>query len=196
MKLFCLAVLTLVFMNVRAESSAQDHNREGAQAPELTVCEVLSHAAQYNGQLVTIKGKTFGTDEGWWLYSDECPGALTTDSYPWPSEIALELPTLRPPQRLHDVAFEYDWGARRRIEAKYERLRKHAPDSCLVSAITGLFETHTEWESAKLTYPNGTWKFAGFGHLGGAPGQLLIKSEDDVVAIPHCQKERAGKIRK
>jgi len=37
-----------------------------------------------------------------------------------------------------------------------------------------------------MRYADGTSRYAGFGHLGEAPGQLLLKSEDDVIVTPGC----------
>jgi len=51
---------------------------------------------------------------------------------------------------------------------------------------TGMFETRGDWASAQMRYADGTSRYAGFGHLGEAPGQLLLKSEDDVIVTPGC----------
>jgi len=54
---------------------------------------------------------------------------------------------------------------------------------------TGLFETRPDWSSAKLHYANGSWRYVGFGHLGEAPGQRLLRSEDDVTVTPGCNSQ-------
>jgi hypothetical protein len=41
---------------------------------------------------------------------------------------------------------------------------------------TGLFETRKEWSKT----------MNGFGHLNEAPGELIIKSEEDVAPVPNC----------
>jgi hypothetical protein len=103
------------------------------------------------------------------------------------------MPTLPLPMRLHSVDFTYDWDARHRLDIKYKRLRKRVPQACLVFTYTGLFETRTDWSASKMRYANGTFKYAGFGHLGGAPAQLLLRSEDDVEAIPNCGHRKVEK---
>jgi hypothetical protein len=160
--------------------------------PTLNVCEVLSAPLKYNGRIVTIRGRSSGTDEGYWVYSDDCPGALTTGGFTWPSEVSLALPTLPLPLRLHPVNFTYDWGARRRLDAEYKLLRKRVPHACLIFTYTGLFETRADWSTAKMAYANGTSNYAGFGHLGEAPAQLLLRSEDNVEALPNCGRTGKG----
>ena len=154
--------------------------------PVLTVCEALSAPMKYNGRILTIRGRPSGSDEGYWVNGDGCPGVVTTDGFMWPSEISLAMPTLPRPLRLHSVDFTYDWDARHRLDAKYKRLRKRVPQDCLVFTYTGLFETRTDWSAQKMVYANGRFSYAGFGHLGEAPAQLLLRSEDDVEAIPNC----------
>jgi hypothetical protein len=154
--------------------------------PRVTVCEILAAPLRYDGHLVSVSGRFAGTDEGSWVYSDDCPGVLVTDEHVWRSEIALVNPNVQPPLRLHPVDFNFDHESERRAKAKYQNLRKHVPERCILVSITGLFETRRNWSDAKRNYPNGTWRFAGFGHLGEAPGQLLVKSQDEVVVVPGC----------
>jgi hypothetical protein len=179
-----MRVLAIAFVCLNARSEGQNLAKPAA-AP-LGVCEILAHPLQYDGKLVTIRGRVGSTDEGVWIFSDGCRGVLTTDGYTWPSEIAVAMPTAPPPLRLHSIDFEYDSKSRQKVVAKYKSLRRRWPERCLVMTDTGLFETRDDWSKAKMEYPNGTWKFAGFGHLGEAPGQLILKSEDDVSVVPSC----------
>ena len=77
------------------------------------------------------------------------------------------------------------------MEIKSGNLRKTTPPECLEYTYTGLFETRKNWSSGRMTYPDGTWKYAGFGHLGDAPEQLLMKSEDDVNVMPNCKTNKS-----
>jgi hypothetical protein len=96
------------------------------------------------------------------------------------------MPTIPSNLRLHSVDFTYDWQSSKRVDAKYHRLLRSGPRDCMVFTYTGLFETRRDWSTAKVTYPNGTSKVMGFGHLNDAPAQLLIKSSDDVSLVPNC----------
>jgi hypothetical protein len=154
--------------------------------PVLNVCDVLSTPLKYNGHVIVIRGRVDGTDEGAWLLGDHCSGISTTGDYTWRSIIYLAMPTIAAPLRVHQVNFSFDWESRRRAQLKYQKLRKSVPVACVEFTYSGLFETREDWPRHKLVYPNGVWKYAGFGHLGEAPGQLLLKSEDDVTVLPDC----------
>jgi len=167
-------------------TAGQVKPQEAAPSRVLTVCEVLSAPLKYNGRMVTIRARIEGTSEGTWLIGDDCPGVFVTEEHVWSSSIFLGMPTMPAQLRLHQVDFQYDWDSGSRTNAKAEDLRKSVPDRCLMVSFTGMFETRTDWSHAKAVYPNGTWKYLGFGHQGGSPGQLLIKSEDDVEAVPGC----------
>jgi hypothetical protein len=153
----------------------------------LSVCEVLSRPLAFDGRMVTIRGTEEGTDEGAWLVGRDCPGRLVTEGHVWPSVIALTMPDVPVALRVHSVDFEFDFGSEDRAERRLQLLAP-APKECLAFTYTGLFETRRDWSRAKLVYPNGTWKFAGFGHLGEAPAQILLKSADDVSLLPGCAK--------
>jgi hypothetical protein len=155
-----------------------------ADPPIVTVCDVLRAPLDYDGHLIKIRGRLSGTDEGTWLADAGCPGALVTDGHVWPSEVWLAAPGWR--FIFHPVDFQFDKKSARRFNRSYNKLRRRLPEQCIVSTLTGLFETRSNWSQFKRVYPNGTREFTGFGHLGGAPGQLVIKSEDDVAVDPNC----------
>lgn len=165
----------------------------GLRAPTaVSVCEVLSKPLAFDGRIVTISGVEEGTDEGLWLAGD-CPTHWVTEGQAWPSVIALTMPNVPAPLRIHSVDFKFDIESERRLKLKLESLLAAAPKKCIAFTYTGLFETREDWSRARLTYPDGTSKLAGFGHLGEAPGQLLLKSADDVSLMPNCADRAAGR---
>jgi hypothetical protein len=166
--------------------------KEGAP-PTLTVCDILSTPLRYDGQLVRIRGSIDATDEGSWFVGESCSGIVVTEGHVWPSQIALVMPDIRSELRLHSVDFQFDRESERRIDRKYAQLRRAVSDECLSWAYSGLFETRRDWSEAMVIYFNGTRRLIGFGHLGESPGQLLLKSKDDVAAIPKCKAKGAGK---
>lgn len=152
----------------------------------LTVCEVLSQPLFYDGHLLTVRARIAGTDEGAYLAGDNCPTVPKTEGHLWPEVIFLAMPDSHQPGPPRPVDFEFDWESKRHVDSRYRQLRKRAPDECIVFTVTGLFETRRDWSAAKVIYPNGTWTFVGFGHLGEALGQLVMRSEDDVALAPNC----------
>jgi hypothetical protein len=170
-----LRILAVFICFVSPVLSAQSQ----AAAPRiLTVCDVLSKPLFYDGELVRIRGEVVGTDEGTWLKGEECPGVMVTDGYVWSSVISIEFPGTH--FQIHPVDFEYDFSLLQRLTPRYKKLRRRLPDRCIAWTYTGMFETRKEWSKMMNGNPRG------FGHLGGAPGELIIKSEDDVAPVPNC----------
>jgi hypothetical protein len=140
-------------------------NREDVaqDPPVVTVCDVLRAPLKYDGRLVKIRGRWYGTDEGSWLLGDGCPDVLITDGHVWPAGIALTAPGER--GILHKIEFAFDEDSEHRFNRAYRRVGKRVPKQCIISTLTGLFETREDWSQHKAVYPNGTSKFIGFGHL-------------------------------
>jgi hypothetical protein len=152
----------------------------------LPVCEALAHSAQYNGKIVRIRGRVFGTDEGTWFVSNDCPGVFVTDGKVWPSNIAWTSPedlTFI----LHPVDFTFDKNSLKRIDSRWRRLRKQFTDKCLEVTYTGMFESWSKDGATKRDPKGHKYRINGFGHLNSAPAQLVLKSADDVTPIPNCK---------
>ena len=184
--------IVLAALGVCLVTTAQADKERRRPLTILTVCEVLSHPLLYDGQLVRVRGRVNGSDEGAWLVGDECPGVfVTNEQHVWPSTIFLATPssTSSGRTRLHSIDFELDPVSERIADSKYRQLRTHIPDKCIAWTYIGLFETRRDWAEAQVVYPNGTTKIIGFGHLGAAPSQIILKSVDDVTAMRNCSEK-------
>jgi hypothetical protein len=179
MKFTLLLLVIIGFVSAEAQTSDAS-----APARALTVCEVLAEPLKYDGQMLTIRGSLDGSGDGAWLTSTRCPDVMVTDGHVWPVLISLQYPDHK--NRLHPVTFKFDAASERRIGAKYRELARSADGKCLVWTYTGVFETRRDWSTARAPHPGGPSPFVGFGHLGVAPAQLLLKSADDVEAVPGC----------
>jgi hypothetical protein len=183
-----VGVVALLASMATLVASAQ---ADGKKEPVISVCEILSDPLRFDGKVVQIRARMTGTDEGSWFIDENCDGVLETDGHVWPSEIAMApAPSLiapRPLTYLHRVDFNFDFGSSQRLTQKAQMLLRTVPVECLMWTYTGMFETRSDWSKVKKVYPNGTWIFLGFGHLGEAPGQLIPKSADNVEAIPNCK---------
>jgi len=185
MRYHCLKLLTATALAYMGAAWSQGQSRNGrTNFPVVTVCDVLRTPLQYDGRLLRIRGRLSGTDEGTWLLGEKCSGTLITEGHVWPSAIWLTAPGRQ--EVLHPLDFQLDEESGRSFNRSYRRLRRRVPDHCIVSTLTGLFETRSDWSQFKRFYRDGTRQFTGFGHLGEAPGQLVIKSEDDVAIDPNC----------
>jgi hypothetical protein len=189
-RLLLLVILTTLSFR---SGNAQTAYQEPPATKAVSVCDVLAHPLEFDGRIITLRDKVASSDEGSWLYSDKCPGIFVTYAHVWPSAISLQLPTIPPEMRLHSPKFNYDWQSSKTAAAKRTRLLKTGPSQCLVFTYTGLFETRRDWSAAKKVYPNGTSTMIGFGHLNGSPGQLLMKSDDDVSLDADCARKAEHK---
>ena len=164
----------------------------GAQPdpPTVTVCDLLSQPLKYDGTFVRIQGRLTGTDEGTWFASDKCPSVFVTNKYRWPSVIWFSTPSMPNPNGQHAIDFQFDAESEARVEAKYRALKPRVPPKCVIWTYMGLFETRRDWSEPRAIGVDGNP--LGFGHQGGAPGQLIAKKALNVAAVPGCTA-KAGK---
>lgn len=173
---------------------AQCWSGDAASIPTLSVCEALSHASEYDGKMVRIRDRVVGTDEGTWFVGEECPGVFVTQGKVWPSTIAWTMPDSNcakhscAPFIRSAVDFKFDWESRKRLEKKWLEIRKRLPDRCIAVTYTGIFEAWSKANS-RIPHRDGWIEISGYGHLNGAPAQLVLKSADDVSAVPRCRKK-------
>jgi len=149
----------------------------------LTVCEVLSQSAAYNGKMVTLKGVDASTDEGLWVRGISCL-PITIGGREWPPVVSLVTPDMA----LEETDFEFDEASWTRVGAEYKRRLSALPRNCVEFTYTGLFQTRSNWENFKLVYPDGRILYLGYGHLNFAPAQLIVKSADRVDSLPDCKR--------
>lgn len=178
-------------LGLSAVLAAQITKKETSNLPVLTVCEILASPLKYDGQLIRIRDVMRGTEEGSWFVGDDCPNAFEAEGYSFPSLIWPEIPG-NPLFQLHTVDFQYSFESERKLVAKYEQLKRRVSADCIAWTYTGVFETRKDWtgDEAKTIDPG---RLRGFGHLNAAPGQLLLKSADDVSVIPNCTPKPKNK---
>jgi hypothetical protein len=131
----------------------------------LSVCELLATPLSFNGKLVAVKGSVMAY-QGWWLYDDHCPSNITVQGRSFDNLIAITSPTDL--VRVHDVSFDTDDDSVALITKALGNSATGQPR--IIATFVGMFETR---QDLSLVSQNGA--FRGFGHLGAAPGQLLLK---------------------
>ena len=190
------SVLTLVFSS---EIAAQQTPEAMRLAP-VTVCEILASPQQFNGRNVAVLGRLATTDEGWWLAEDDCGRKLVTDGHTWPNSIWLHCcykPAPDPPtgslvldqtvlsEKLHRVR----GTTKLRTEKRWFGGGRSIQDGKVVSTPASLRDVREDWAVAygRVEAPSelrteiggdGRLRGAGFGHLGAAPAQLVIKQKN------------------
>ncbi len=103
---------------------------------------------------------------------------LRTNGYVWDSLIYLAAPGA--PLQIHSVSFAYDFKSEERGRHRYKQLLQKLSLDCITWTYVGVFETRKEWSTMMNGAPRG------FGHLNGAPGQLITKEVTSVEAVPGC----------
>jgi hypothetical protein len=190
-----LGIALQIVFGPSAASGQQKGADRRVQGP-LTVCEILSHASEYDGQMVQVRARLNSTGEGSWLIGEGCDGVFVAAGKVWPSWIAVGIPPVRDrPEShssLHTVNFYFDWESYERFQRKAALLRQGAAAECLEGIYAGMFETRTDWASATQTYSDGSTRVFGLGPQGAAPGQLIPKSYDDIRQIPGCVAKSPG----
>jgi hypothetical protein len=184
-------ILVLTALVSFGAGATRSHARSAGKdpIPTITVCEALEHPAEYDGKMVHIRDDTYSNGEGAWFVGKSCPGVFVTEGKVWPSTIAWTMPA-NSMTVLHPVEFRYDSDSSKRTEKKYQELRKRFPARCLRVTYTGMFEIWSKEKARKTDSKGHKYEFAGFGHLNGAPAQLVMKSHDDVSVIPNCHAKK------
>jgi hypothetical protein len=110
-------ILVLAVAAASQRKQASDHASQGA----LSVCDILAEPLRYNHQVVTIRGVSVGTGEGWWIEADKtCGTPLKTYGNTWPSTIWVQWIGERPPRP--DVGFFSEDSAVKRIDKQARRM--------------------------------------------------------------------------
>lgn len=138
----------------------------------LSVCALLKDPLAMNGKLVAVAG-TLRAYQGWWLYDDQCPSHLSIDGHEFDNLIAVSRPTDL--VRVHDVKFDTDEDSLLGVTKAFGHDEKIHPRISVV--FVGLFETRPG-----LNLVSAVGSSQGFGHLGAAPAQLLLKECRGVTA--------------
>lgn len=131
----------------------------------LSVCALLKNPLAMNGKLVAVTG-TLRAYQGWWLYEDQCSSRISVEGHTFENVIAVARPT--DPVRIHDVPFDTDEDSLVSVTNAFGKDGTIHPRVSVT--FVGLFETRAD---LKLISPVGSSR--GFGHLGAAPAQLLLK---------------------
>jgi hypothetical protein len=154
-----------------------------AEAPTpLSVCDLLTNSQQRRNTVVTVQGELIGTEEGLWLRGEKCPNPLVTSGYEWRNPVGI---WLTPPESKMGERSSYpappvspEWKAAKPLLEKYVGLL----GTRVWVTVTGVFETRVQFElvlrgdGKKVPY--------GYGHLNGAPAQIVYFEFRDVEVKP------------
>lgn len=129
--------------------------------PVLTVCEALKDTARYDGKTVVVVGRLDSTSEGGWLNA-ECGFTVRNGGRDFRPSISVTyvVGQVAPPPPL-PLGFKWDRGLLREKISEVKRSTKLQYKGERWEAVFGRLETRLPAN------------MAGFGHLNGAPAQLI-----------------------
>ncbi|MGB7763197.1 MAG: hypothetical protein WBL61_25405 [Bryobacteraceae bacterium] len=165
--------------------------RAADQQSAMSVCEVIARRMEFSGRMVTVRGVEVVV-EGGALYADrDCTYKLVTRGVVWPNVINLAYPNNSQSMDPNTHApFEADWASIERSEAAALRAGYKLEDDLKVATYVGLLLTYDNDELGRRSNAGLRVPFLlGFGQAGfGAPAQLVIRSERDVVILHGAAK--------
>jgi ankyrin repeat protein len=133
------------------------------------ICDLFQNLSAWKAKRVAVRGEFVSTREGAWIMG-RCKGAFITDGYRWPVGLTFA------------VAAPYSIQTARLYQPKWPSPSKGAD-------LQGQFEvTKTATFVGQLRLKSdyhvfcarGTYGAIGFGHLGGAAGELVVENIRDV----------------
>jgi len=155
----------------------------------VTVCDVLLNPSGFDGKSLAVLGKFAGSDEGSWLLEDRCDrevgakNGTSSDPSVW-LEHQGSCPSIPPPMPQIDQA-----SLRRKLEqiGKSTTLGKHLQYRCEISLSNssseknskpncGWLEAADQWVIEYGRVETMSNRKNGFGHLGGAQAQVVVKA--------------------
>jgi hypothetical protein len=145
-----------------------------AEAPKaVDVCALFAEPERWNGVLISVSANLVnGHGEGGpWLSGEHCSTHIIVKREKFPNLLELVDPKSR--DALHKVDYKWDedsWNQYYDLVNRVNRKSEHVR-----LTVIGVFETRSP-----LTDLVRDGRDNGFGHLGGSPGQILVKTMTDL----------------
>jgi hypothetical protein len=145
------------------------------QQRTISVCDLLSHVDGYRDKEVHVRGELREGPEEFALYGDNCRGGLITNGHAWPVAVWITPPDGTPAGR---VDFSMDEKAVQALKTKLQSERAAGRRGKVLVTLVGKVEVRKKLFGG----PNatGNWIGNGFGHLNAYPGQLVIRTVENV----------------
>ncbi len=139
-----------------------------AAEPEVySVCQVLDHLQDFNCRLVRVRAR-LESDVDTWLAGENCPNVIQVNRVVFQHLIALRWPS----SLLVGckIGFSEDEGSHRWIRAALARYKMGRDRIDVI--VDGVIETRSPLRALATEEPV---RRLGFGHLGMAPAQIIVK---------------------
>ena len=140
------------------------------EEPQQTdVCAFFSDPLRWNGKLIRVSGELeLGHGEGGpWLSGRRCSAFIAAKGVKFPNLVELTNPNSK--LKLHNVVFRWDEASWNRFVMTLSQVDQDSEH--ITATVIGVFETR---DPLSDLIQNGQER--GFGHLGGSPAQILVKT--------------------
>ncbi len=150
--------------------------------PFIPICDVLRNPSSFNGKVIAVRGERLVGGHGLYLRGENCSDILTTKGYRWPPMIWI----VNIKERIERQGYDFEQYNQAILDidhAERAALQRKGPAAKIARVevtFVGLFETHSDFDSAVFYRVDGSSAGVGFGPLSGAPGQLFIQSAQDI----------------
>ena len=172
-------ILTISFLLTATSMAAQTATSK-ASTDFVTVCEVLGSRGAYDGKFVALIGRWSPTEEGVWLKSD-CANQVKTGDYVWKNIIFLKYDPSSPSVFSNGPDLDVEVANRKIAEIDGSNASRKEERGWAV--VYGRIETKENLRT--VVGRDGKPRPAGYGHLSGAPAQLVYR-EKDFVTLPRA----------
>ncbi|HKW97404.1 MAG TPA: hypothetical protein VJN43_06695 [Bryobacteraceae bacterium] len=142
---------------------------------------------KYDGKMVEVRGIDESWSEGWALSDANCPTHIVEKGLDFANAINLSLYLEITSPHWDSAAYIPDRDQIDKVDREVGHLRRMHPHDNIAVTYRGLFESRPILVSTNLA---GGLTRAGFGHLGGCPGQLVIQTAKDPRVMHHQKFKR------
>ena len=131
----------------------------------IPICDLFRNLPAHRGKRIAVRGEFVTTMEGAWIVG-RCKGGFVTDGYRWPVELSYGIPAY------------YSSQTSKLYEARWPSLLKETPEDKfnVVTAATFVGTLRMRAEYRTICRPDRRYLANGFGHMGGAAGELIVES--------------------
>jgi len=146
-----------------------------------TVCDILLDQGKFSGKAVAVLGRFIASDEGRWLTEDDCGRKVEAQGVPLDVSVWIEYrgtPSGTPGTPVLD---QDSLKVKLAQAAKTTKLGKHVQFQCTIrkdgNPECGWPEVQDQWVIAYGRVETQGDRGYGFGHLNGAPAQVIIQGQ-------------------
>lgn len=144
------------------------------------ICDLFQNLFAWKGKRIAVRGEFGSTMEGAWIIG-RCKSGFITDGYRWP--VSLTFGVRAPYSSQTAKLYQPQWPAPSRggdLQGQFDIIK--------TATFIGILRVKSDYYASCA--PNGTYRAIGFGHLGGAAGELIVESIRDVELIQQSNDSR------